>query len=98
MVAKQEPWPLTKSMPITFTLAIIAQTVALVWYVSSLDNSIKNNSKDLLRQEARLNSLETVVHKQALTMARIDENIKSIRTAVEYLAKKDLAQNNYPDQ
>lgn len=80
---KTQEWHLSKSVPITFVLAIFCQTVALVWYVSSLDNSVQNNAKDLLRQETRLESLESVVHTQALTLARIDENIKSIRLMME---------------
>jgi len=82
-VDKTQEWHLSKSVPITFVLAIFCQTVALVWYVSSLDNSVQNNAKDLLRQETRLESLESVVHTQALTLARIDENIKSIRLMME---------------
>lgn len=80
---KATEWHLSKSVPITFILAIFCQTVALVWYVSSLDNSVQNNAKELLRQELRLDSLELVVHAQALTLARIDENIKSIRQMME---------------
>ena len=59
------------------------QTVSLVWYVSSMDNNIKNNEKELLRHEVRLDSLEDIVQSQALTLARIDENIKSIRLMLE---------------
>jgi hypothetical protein len=76
-------WHLSKSIPLTFVVAIFIQTVSLVWYVSSLDNTIKNNEKELLRQDVRINSLEGVVQSQALTLARIDENIKSIRLMME---------------
>ena len=76
-------WHLSKSVPITFVLAIVFQTVALVWYVSSLDSNVKNNTRDLVRHETRLEGLESIVHTQALTLARIDENIKSIRQMME---------------
>ena len=76
-------WHLSKSVPLTFVIAIFFQTLALVWYVSSMDNSISNNEKELLRQDVRLNALEDVVQSQALTLARIDENIKSIRVMME---------------
>ena len=79
----QTEWHLSKSVPLTFVVAIFIQTVSLVWYVSSLDNTIKNNEKELLRQDVRINSLEGVVQSQALTLARIDENIKSIRVMME---------------
>ncbi len=77
------PWHLNKSIPLTFILAIIAQTVALVWFVSSLNSSIDNNTRDIMRHEARINALEKVVQQQAVTMGRIDENIKSIRIMME---------------
>tara|TARA_R110002072_G_scaffold183437_1_gene339628 strand:+ start:429 stop:602 length:174 start_codon:yes stop_codon:yes gene_type:complete len=54
-----------------------------------MDNNIKNNEKELLRQDVRLGSLEDVVQTQALTLARIDENIKSIRIMMERSANRD---------
>jgi len=87
----QTEWHLSKSVPLTFVIAIFIQTVSLVWYVSSMDNNIKNNEKELLRQDVRINRLEGVVQAQALTLARIDENIKSIRVMMERVAYKDEA-------
>ena len=80
---KSQEWHLSKSIPLTFVLAILAQTVALVWFVSSLNSSIDNNTRDIMRHEARINTLEKVVQQQAVTMGRIDENIKSIRMMME---------------
>lgn len=82
-------WHLSKSVPLTFVVAIFLQTVSLVWYVSSMDNSIKNNQKELLRQEVRLSGIEDTVQSQALTLARIDENIKSIRVMMERVSNRD---------
>jgi hypothetical protein len=82
-VKKDQEWHLSKSVPLTFVVAIFIQTASLVWYVSSMDNTIRNNEKELLRQDVRIQSLEGVVQTQALTLARIDENIKSIRTMME---------------
>ena len=76
-------WHLSKSVPISFILAIIAQTTALVWFVASMSNGIENNAKDILRHDTRIQSLEAVVQDQAVTMARIDENIKAIRQMME---------------
>ena len=80
---QETQWHLSKSIPLTFVLAILAQTVALVWFVSSLNSAIESNTRDLMRHEARINTLETVVQQQAVTMGRIDENIKSIRLMME---------------
>ena len=84
-----QEWHLSKSVPLTFVVAIFLQTVSLVWYVSSMDNNIKNNEKELLRQDVRIGSLEDVVQTQALTLARIDENIKSIRIMMERVSNRD---------
>lgn len=78
-----ENWHLSKSVPISFILAIICQTGALVWFVASMSNSIENNAKDILRHDTRIQSLESIVQEQAVTMARIDENIKAIRKMME---------------
>tara|TARA_R110000787_G_scaffold104824_1_gene212169 strand:- start:754 stop:1029 length:276 start_codon:yes stop_codon:yes gene_type:complete len=80
---KDQEWHLSKSVPLTFVVAIFLQTVSLVWYVSSLDNSVKNNEREILRNDVRIQTLQTVVQSQALTLARIDENIKSIRVMME---------------
>ena len=82
-MSDSDAWHLSKSVPVTFILAILFQTIALVWYVSSLDNAIENNTRDLMRQEVRLEALEDIVQTQALTMVRMDENIKAIREMME---------------
>ena len=82
-------WHLSKSVPISFILAIVGQTVALVWYVSSLDNNIENNQRELIRHETRIEALEKVVQSQAVTLGRMDENIKAIRDSVEKMAGRD---------
>jgi hypothetical protein len=76
-------WHLSKSVPLTFILAIICQTIALVWYVSSLDSAVELNSRNIVRSEARLDGLEKIVQTQAITLARMDENIKAIRIHLE---------------
>ena len=82
-------WHLSKSIPLTFVLAIIGQTVALVWFVASLNNDIQINTREIVRHETRLIALESIVQTQAVTMARIDENIKSIRQMMEESRRRD---------
>ena len=78
-----EPWHLSKSVPITFVFAIACQTVAIIWFAASLRNDIDSNSEDIIRLDARTSSLEVVVQSQAITLAHIDENIKGIREYLE---------------
>ena len=76
-------WHLSKSVPVTFILAIVMQTIALVWFVASLDSEIESNTRELVRHETRLIALEASVQAQAVAMARIDENINSIKMMME---------------
>ena len=76
-------WHLSKSVPVTFILAILMQTVALVWFVASLDSEIESNTRELVRHETRLIALEASVQAQAVAMGRIDENIKAIKIMME---------------
>jgi type VI protein secretion system component VasK len=83
-----EPWHLSRSVPITFIFAIFMQTIALIWFVATLRNDVDNNRTEIVRIETRTTQLEQVVQSQALTLARIDENLKAIRDAVENLANQ----------
>jgi len=87
MMSDPEPsqWHLSKSVPISFILAIIMQTIMLVWYVSSLDSNVETNTREIARHEVRLIQLEDITQEQAVLLGRIDENIKSIRDAVEIM-------------
>lgn len=81
-----ESWHLSKSVPLTFITAIVGQTIALVWFVASLNSGIQINTRELVRHETRIQNLEISVQNQAVTMGRMDENIKAIREAVERMA------------
>lgn len=83
-----EEWHLSKSIPLTLIFAIICQTIALIWFVASLRNDVDTASKELVRQDTRITTLEQIVQNQAVTMGRMDENIKAIRDAVEAMALK----------
>lgn len=81
-------WHLSKSVPITFIFAIIMQTIALIWFVATLRTDVDINQKELLRLETRTSSLEQIVQSQAITLGRIDENIKSIRMILDAMARE----------
>ena len=84
----QESWHLSKSVPATFLLAIAAQTVGLVWYMSSLDATVETNAREIARHEIRINEVEKTAQLQAVMLGRIDENIKAIRDAVDDMREK----------
>lgn len=81
-------WHLSKSVPISFILAIIMQTIALIWFVATLRNDVDINKTEIVRLETRTDSLEDIVQSQAVTLARMDENLKSIRVILEGMARQ----------
>ena len=83
-----EPWHLSKSVPLSIIFAVIAQTVTLVWFIGGLNASIDSNAKDIVRHETRLEALETSVQNQAISVARMDENIQAIRQMLEQMARE----------
>lgn len=84
----EESWHLSKSIPLTLIFAIICQTIALIWFVASLRGDVDSAQRELIKQDTRISTLEQVVQNQAVTMGRMDENIKAIRDAVEAMVQK----------
>jgi uncharacterized coiled-coil protein SlyX len=70
-------------VPVTLIFAIIMQTVALIWFVASLSSEVEQNKMANAKQDAKIDSLEKIVQNQAVTMGRMDENIKAIREMME---------------
>ena len=84
-----DSWHLNKSVPITLIFGLIVQGAAIVWTVSMMMSDIEDNSEEIIALEERMGRLETSVQSQAVSLARIDENIKAIRSSVEKMANND---------
>ena len=79
-------WHMSRSIPISLIFAIACQTVALIWFVATLRNDVDFNRMEIIRLETRTSSLEEIVQNKAVTLGRMDENIKSIKTILEGMA------------
>ena len=79
----EDSWHLSKSVPIGLIFGLITQGAAIVWTVSMMMGDIERNREDIAQAQARIGRIEEVVQDQAVSLARIDENIKAIRDAVE---------------
>ena len=88
MTSKEDSWHLSKSVPVTLIVGLITQGAAIVWTVSMMMADISDNREDIVNVQERVGRLEDAVHEQAVSMARIDENIKAIRQAVEKMAER----------
>ena len=69
---------LDKSMPLTFILLLFVQIVGVSFFMSGMSSDILNNEKGNLRLADRVQQMEINTQSQAVTIARMDENIKSI--------------------
>ena len=86
MTHPQEGWHISKSVPATLLLGLITQAAAIIWTVSMMMADIQQNAENLIAFSERLNKVEDMVQSQAISMARIDENIMHIRKSVERMA------------
>lgn len=85
-MSNTEGWHISKSVPATLLLGLITQAAAIVWTVSMMMADIQQNTEKLIAFSERVNKVEGMVQSQAVSMARIDENIQHIRGAVEKMA------------
>ena len=88
MPKERVSWDLANSLPVGLVLGLITQGAAIVWTVSMMMADIESNRKDITETQIRVGRLETSVQNQAVSMARIDENIKAIRMSVEKMAER----------
>ena len=72
--------------PIGLVIGLVTQGAAIVWTVSMMMSDIENNREKIIETQQRIGRLEDSSQSQAIAIARIDENIKAIREAVEKMA------------
>ena len=83
-----ESWHLSKSVPISIIVGFVMQFAGFIWWTSQLDSRVEVNSSEIIRLEVRTDKLEEIVQSQAVTLGRMDENIKSIRVILEGMARQ----------
>jgi len=83
---EQDGWHISRSVPATLLLGLMTQAAAIVWTVSMMMADIQQNTEKLIAFSERVSKVENMVQSQAVSMARIDENIQHIRGAVEKMA------------
>ena len=85
-MSQTEGWHISRSVPATLLLGLVTQAAAIVWTVSMMMADIQQNTEKLIAFSERVSKVENMVQSQAVSMARIDENIQHIRGAVEKMA------------
>ena len=82
-------WHLSRSVPLQLIFGLLIQAGAIVWTVSMMLSDIGRNMQHIMVLQITVSELEAVVQSQQVSLARIDENIKAIRDAVERMASTD---------
>jgi hypothetical protein len=88
-----EQWHLSKSVPISFIVAIIGQTATLVWFIASMNNEIEVNARDIIRHDTRIGVLTDSVQENTVALARIGESIEAIRSTLERMERNSRGDN-----
>lgn len=78
-----ENWHLSKSVPVTFFLALVIQTVSVASNFKEVEVGVVENAKDIVRNEEKVAALEKTMQSQEVRIARMDENIIHIRELLE---------------
>lgn len=78
-----ENWHLSKTIPISFLVGIVAQTFILGWLIADAQNTIEMNTNNIIRNSKDVEVLENRVNNHAVMLGRIDENLKHIREYIE---------------
>jgi len=77
---------MSDKFPIGLVIGLVTQGAAIVWTVSMMMSDIESNREKIIETQQRIGRLESSSQAQAIAIARIDENIKAIREAVEKMA------------
>ena len=78
-----ENWHLSKTIPISFLVGIVAQTFILGWLIADAQNTIEMNTNNIMRNTKDVEVLENRVNDHAVMLGRIDENLKYLREYIE---------------
>jgi len=78
-----ENWHLSKTIPISFLVGIVAQTFILGWLIADAQNTIEMNTNNIMRNTNDVEVLENRVNDHAVMLGRIDENLKYLREYIE---------------
>lgn len=72
-----------KNIPPSVILVLFIQGIYFIDFQSKLDGAVAQNSKDIVRNETKIDSLSESVQGQQVALARIDQNILHIREIME---------------
>lgn len=74
-------------IPLSTIVIILVQLVAMVAFATNLSADIDKTEAEIVRHDARLTAIESTMNSQEVALARIEENVKHIRSAIDKMGK-----------
>lgn len=74
-------------IPLSTIVIILVQLVAMVAFATNLSADIDKTEAEVVRHDARLTAIESTMNSQEVALARIEENVKHIRSAIDKMGK-----------
>lgn len=81
------PESIVKNLPVAAVIGLIVQALILVWGASQIAADVRHNSEVNVRQEIRLESLESSITEQTVATVRLEEGVKDLDDDLSDLAK-----------
>lgn len=81
-------WHLDKRVPITLIIAILVQTGAFIWMISSMHEQIQQNERRIELLEARFTETKAIVAQNATSVAVSAETLRNIEASLARIEKK----------
>lgn len=86
-------WHLDRRVPIVFILAILAQSVGLIWYLSKQDSRLASLEIKSIQLEAEIKLTHISVDTNKLNVAVINQSLDDIKRSLIRI-EKNVTKNN----
>lgn len=79
----EEQWHLDKRVPITLIFTILAQTLAVGWFVSNLASRVEANTAAISRLSQTATAQDERVRLNTTAISRVEETLRNIEKTLE---------------
>jgi len=78
----ERSWHLDKRIPVTLILAVLFQTLVLIWYLSGLDSRVNNNTHRITKNELDAKEDRRIVNANSVTVAVTNSSLNDIKASL----------------
>jgi len=84
-VGEREQWHLSKSVPVSIIVVLVAQFAGFVWTFSTLSGDVSRAQADISRIDRQVEVMRASSAEQAQQLARIEERLGALHGSVDRL-------------